>query len=237
MNNSIAMAITIMMIFFTNASEASESPAEKYNICLTGLAVSPAKSDGSKWDGWGKISSEQKIALNGLLQFLKTPQAFVADVLVDVFANPLLKNLQRPDLHGEAKLDGDVRLIASPQSPLTGTIVRWDCEGVQWKNVVLHNDTRIRVTIQDKDVRKSEFVGTVNLNFKHLKNAYDAAEVVFVNTSNQDAHILAVGIEVTKVPANTPAPPPPTASADKLQCPVAPVAPVDVQEAGTKDSK
>jgi len=147
---------------------------------LHGATISLTKVDGSPWDiGPAPSPADVKDLAKALA--LIDP---VAPVLA-ILARPTAQALGKPDPFGTAKLvvsgtDSTSFKLKKIQDSYTPA---W--EGVRWEHVSLDGNTRIQVTLADKDLVNDDPIGTFELTATDMKAAIAEGKVHQVKVADQ----------------------------------------------------
>jgi len=173
------------------AAEQKARADRSRTFSLVGAIVSPGKSDGKNWDGFGTANAE---VLSKVASALAGSNPYTA--VASVLATPFAEFTSTPDTAGHVQLflggipSQPVRL-AKIENSLTP---QWT--GMTWPGIDILR-TRVRVTLVDKDLQLDDPMGTIEIGPTELQNALQNGVVSWVDVRSQTQdQVLLLGISV-----------------------------------------
>ena len=163
-------------------------------LTILDATIRVSKIDGSKWDGLpGEKVSPTVIA--GLARALGASNPYTA--VIGVLGSVSFGVTERPEPFGFADLlsnQGNQRLTLNADRDTLTPI--WQGPP-SWSHVPLGPNTRIRISLWDKDLVNHDPIGVAELNAEHLAAALHARQVYQVRVAEQDnGQMLFIGISV-----------------------------------------
>lgn len=186
-----------------SAGAASVLP-DSVTIEMLGALIGPGKSDGTEWDGPGKIPDD---VVTGLATALGSPE--IAPIL-NFAQGAAYQALSKPDPYGIAQLNWDGSGFDPAQTISLATVDNnrqdtftpdWpmDASGALpgWATVPFTPDLQIRVDLDDEDLTAPDHIGTVTIDFPDLKKAWESKKSYWILTGDPTKQLLAVQVQVT----------------------------------------
>jgi hypothetical protein len=215
---AVGRRLALALLMLVPSIDAARADVQRADVAAEGLArvivegihVGPAKRGGAKWDGSGRLSSEDIKALTSagkdLAKYTLDPSTIVLANVVDTVAEIGLRSAKGddpPDPRGTAVLYVKGKQIgASISLPIVrNTFAPHWPEGIEWRHVPIGDDVRIRVVLFDSDdARKpqgDDQIGTVVVNSVDLRRAAADGRVFLVYVGDQtDNQVVAVKLTV-----------------------------------------
>ncbi|WP_437309259.1 hypothetical protein [Sorangium sp. So ce388] len=177
---------------------AAEPLPARVRISIDGAVISPAKADGSQWDGMGAVAPGALTAIGGLLR-TEHPAAAAASV-AGFAAEAAGAGTEPPEPFGSAELFVGARSLgrrALDRSGQRDTCTPGWNGPPTWRGVPLTPDVHVSGELIDRDLINDDFIGRFAINHGHLVAALRARTVYPVAVDNQAAgQVLFVWIEV-----------------------------------------
>lgn len=191
--------------------KATATP-DRVQITLIGAQVAPGKSDGTQWDGTGKLKPEQVTKTQQLVQLAVQAAAAAANppgaamtAAAKLLGDLAMPAVAKPDVFGWVEWQPQgvgvtVRLDLAPRSkPIREYSVTWR-NPVVLPSADWNSRMRMRITLRDKDVVNDDAIGTVELNTDHIRYAWSQQKVTSILVADQSTgQLLAVRISVQAV--------------------------------------
>ncbi len=198
--------VVVSVAVFGLVGPASADDVRLAHVTVEGVLIGPAKKDLTLWDtltGAKLGANEQQTMLNALGSLSRSvgdPYTAAVGTVVTELAKVSAKVNEKPDAQGSAELFIGGRLVGSKiklpkiQDSFTP---QWPGR-MEWSHVPIDEDVRIRITLEDADVLKSnDPIGVVIIDSAQLQSAAKVRKVVPILVADQsDNQIIAVKVSV-----------------------------------------
>jgi len=182
--------------------------------------IGPSKVDGSKWDGIGhvkpevqqqvqRIAAQKVVALAGLAVGVAAAPYTAAVSLMSGIGTSFLSKEDKPDPYGTVEVAVDNEYQPAMKRDLyprggfeKDTFMPSFPDGA-FQRIPLKKGTRFRVTLWDKDLTKSDFIGKAEITYDDLVAALNAGKIYQVMVADQTQNqLLFIGIAVRPAKEN-----------------------------------
>jgi len=169
---------------------------EKVKIQIEGAVIAPGKEDGTQWDaGFFGAKKVPAGVIKGILTAATGISGGTAAIIAPILSKmseSAIEALKKPDVTGTATLIFPKGFESVHLSKIQDSFTpKWTDSG--WSNVSFTSDLKVRVSLEDSDLRLNDPIGDAILTYKHFLAALKSGEIYFVQvlgqTSNQAVFI------------------------------------------------
>ena len=194
---------------FGPGAPGAGTSSQTVSIRLIGAIVSPSKTDGSYWDGVGRVpgwlterlvrfaNAGSDLAVLTDMPTVGEPLSQFENWLVQSALNAVTDYASEPDPYGRAELlvaGSVVGQVLLPKKDNTYT-PRW-YEG--WTGVDWTSRPSVRITLVDSDDMRDDLIGSVEIATNDLETALADSQPKWIPVGNQShGQLLYVGVLVT----------------------------------------
>ena len=202
--------ITLLTITATFISYSQVSYAQgNVKIEFISALISPTKVNNKKWDGFGKISSQELHNIRNLAQSLSAADPYFG--IIQLATRIGVQGSSLPDVFGYVSVvDSNRRIgqrrlsLAPPQSPFKDSFTP-KFRGAIIDGINPKKGERVQITLYDKDLRNDDHIDTIEIHPDDIIKALKSKKTYNVDVSRQGSgQILHIQISVTKTKTKTP---------------------------------
>lgn len=198
--------VVLSVAMFGLVREVDADGGRRAHVTVEGVVIGPAKKDLTLWDtltGAKLGAKEQQTmldALGNLSRSVGDPTTAAIGTAVTEIAKVSARVNEKPDPQGSAdlfiggKLNGAKIKLPKIQDSFTP---QWPGR-MEWAHVAIDSDVRIRITLEDADLLKTnDPIGVVIIDGAQLQEAAKVGRVVPILVAEQsDNQIIAVKVSV-----------------------------------------
>jgi hypothetical protein len=174
---------------------------DRVTVSMVEATVAPFDEKGRDWDGGGPVAAQ---LVSGLTSAMagggkRKEGEKKAAAVIGFVAQAAARGISAPDPKGWAEVQYPGAPPARVRLSETSNSLRPHFANARWTGVVLHDDTRLRIHLEDDDpIGSNELIGTAELNYDDLVDALESQKIWQVAVADQTHNqLLYVGISVT----------------------------------------